>query len=141
MSGFLLDTNVPSELTRPQSEPLVEQWLEEANDEELFMSVVSLGEMLKGITVLPRSKRRNELQRWMDETLRPWFKGRILAVNEAVAERWGVLAGECQTKGRALKVADGLILATALEYDLSVVTRNVRDFSGLGVNVLSPWKD
>jgi predicted nucleic acid-binding protein len=80
VSGFLLDTNVPSGLTRPQSDPHVEDWLDAVDDEQLFLSVVSLGEMLKGLTVLPASKRRRELQQWIDETLRPWFDGRVLPV-------------------------------------------------------------
>lgn len=117
----------------------MENWLDDADDEQLFFSVVSLGEIFKGLTILPESKRRSELQQWLDKTLRPWFDGRILPVSESIAERWGVLAGECQLKGRPLKVADGLIAATALEHDLTVVTRNVRDFSGLGVAVFDPW--
>ncbi len=140
MTGFLLDTNVPSELTRPKPEPEVIQWLDDADDLRLFLSVVSLGEIFKGITVLPEGKRRQELQRWVDETLRPWFDGRILPVSESVAERWGVLAGECQLTGRPLNVADGLIAATALEHGLTVVTRNVKDFSNLGVSVLDLWR-
>ena len=139
MTGFLLDTNIPSELTRPKSDPLVENWLDNANDDQLFLSVVSLGEIFKGITILPESKRRKQLQQWVDETLRVWFKGRILPVSEAIAQRWGILAGESQLKGRPLKVADGLIAATALEHELTVVTRNIRDFSELGVRVLNPW--
>jgi toxin FitB len=139
MTSFLLDTNVPSELTRPKPEPEVVQWLDDANDEHLFLSVVSLGEIFKGITVLPEGKRRQQLQYWVDETLRPWFDGRILPITESVAERWGVLAGECQLRGRPLKVADGLIAATALEHSLTLVTRNVKDFSDLGVEVLNLW--
>jgi predicted nucleic acid-binding protein len=139
VTGFLLDTNVPSELTRPQADPHVEDWLNAVDDEQLFLSVVALGEMLKGLTILPASKRRRELQLWIDETLRPWFDGRILPVTERIAERWGVLAGECQLKGRGLSMADGLIVATALEHDLTVATRNVRDFADLGVSVFDPW--
>ena len=71
--------------------------------------------------------------------LRPWFDGRILPVTERIAEQWGILAGECQMKVRGLAVADGLIAATALEHDLTIVTRNVRDFDGLGVGVFNPW--
>ena len=141
MTGFLLDTNVPSELTRPQSEPNVEKWLEAANDEQLFLSVISLGEIFKGHTLLPASKRRHELQEWVDSTLRPWFDGRILPVTDRVAQRWGVLAGECQLKGRGLTMADGLIAATALEHGLTVVTRNERDFADLGMTVFNPWID
>jgi predicted nucleic acid-binding protein len=99
VAGFLPDTNVPSELTRPQSDANVEKWLNDAVDEELHLSVISLGETFKGLTVLPASKRRQELEKWVDEKLLPWFDGRILPVSERIAERWGVLAGECQLKG------------------------------------------
>ena len=100
-----------------------------------------MGEILKGLTVLPESKRRQQLQQWIDERLRPWFGGRILPITERIAERWGTLAGECQKKGRGLTMADGLIAATALEHDLTVVTRNVRDFADLGAGVFNPWSD
>jgi predicted nucleic acid-binding protein len=113
MTGFLLDTNIPSELTRPRPEPRVSQWLDDADDDQLYFSVISLGEILKGVTVLPDSARRRQLQEWLDGTLRPWFHGRILSVDESVAERWGVLAGQSQLRGRPLKVADGLLAATA----------------------------
>jgi predicted nucleic acid-binding protein len=140
MSGLLLDTNIPSELTRHRSDRQVERWLDEANDEDLYFSVISLGEILKGITLLPASKRREGLQEWLDSTLRPWFDGRILSVTAPIAERWGILAGEQRLKGKQIKVADGLIVATALHHDLTIVTRNVRDFNGLGVTVLNPWE-
>ncbi len=137
--GFLLDTNIPSEMTRPSPQPSVSQWLDDADDDELYFSVVSLGEILKGVTLLTESNRRSQLQQWLDETLRPWFEGRILPVNQPIAERWGVLAGECQLKGRPLSVVDGFIAATALENGLTIVTRNVKDFAGLGVTVFNPW--
>jgi toxin FitB len=139
MSGFLLDTNIPSEMTRPHPNQSVAQWLEDADDDQLYFSVISLGEIMKGIATLPNSKRRTRLKQWLTETLRPWFQGRILPVNEPVAERWGLMAGESKLKGRPLKVEDGLIAATALERGLTVVTRNVKDFEGLGVSILNPW--
>lgn len=139
MRGFLLDTNIPSELTRPSPQRSVADWLDNADDERLFLSVISLGEILKGITILPTSKRRTQLEEWLEGTLRPWFGDRILPVNETVAERWGVLSGQCKVKGRPLKVADGLIAATALTNDLALVTRNVSDFEGLGVTIVNPW--
>lgn len=77
MTGFLLDTNIPSEMTRPQPQASVIQWLDNADDEQLYLSVISLGEILKGIAVLTAGKRRTTLQQWLDETLRPWFHGRI----------------------------------------------------------------
>ena len=140
MSGFLLDTNIPSELTRHKPAPRVERWLDEANDEELHFSVISVGEILKGITVLPLSKRRVSLQEWLDGALRPWFEGRILPVTIPIAERWGVLSGECRLQGKQVRVADGLIVATALHHKLTIVTRNVKDFTGLGAAVLNPWE-
>jgi predicted nucleic acid-binding protein len=136
MKGFPLDTNIPWEMTRPRPQPSVSAWLDDADDDRLYFSVVSLGEILKGVTLLSESRRRGQLQKWLDVTLRPWFAGRILPVDQPIAERWGVLAGQCQMKGRPLKVVDGLIAATALEHDLTVVTRNVKDFSGLGVTAL-----
>jgi predicted nucleic acid-binding protein len=139
MKGFLLDTNIPSEMTRPRPQPSVIGWLDDADDGQLYFSVVSLGEILKGVTLVSESKRRRQLQEWVEETLRPWFEGRILPVNQPIAERWGVLAGQCQMKGRPLKVGDGLIAATALEHDLTVVTRSAKDFADLGVTVLNPW--
>ena len=139
MTGFLLDTNVPSELTRIKSNRGVEEWLNAADDELLFISVVTLGEMLKGVALLPQGKRREVLRQWLDYTLRPWFSGRILPVTEEVVSRWGVLAAECQLKGKGLSMADGLIAATALEHDLTVVTHNVRDFADLGVPLLDPF--
>lgn len=140
MKGFLLDTNVPSELTRPKSNPSVERWLDESDDELLYLSVISLGELIKGLTILSIGKRRNHLQEWLDRTLRPWFEGRVIAVNESISERWGVLAGECQLRGTPLNTTDGLIAATALEHDLILVTRNVKDFVGMGVEVFNPWE-
>lgn len=140
MSGFLLDTNIPSELTRQKSAPQVERWLDNAKDQELYLSVISLGEIVKGITVLPTGKRRDGLQDWLDGTLRPWFDGRILHVTAAIAERWGELTGEHRLHGRQLRVADGLIAATVLHRNLTIVTRNVNDFEGLGIEILNPWK-
>jgi predicted nucleic acid-binding protein len=102
MKGFLLDTNVPSEMTRPRPQSSVSEWLDNADDDRLYFSVVSLGEILKGITILPESKRRSGLQQWLDETLRPWFEGRVLPISESIAEQWGVLAGQCQLRGRPL---------------------------------------
>jgi predicted nucleic acid-binding protein len=89
MTGFLLDTNVPSELTRLR--PAVVQWLDAQNSEQLFLSVVTLGEIRKGVTLLADSKRRSQLEQWFSEELLPWFVGRILPVTQAIADRWGVL--------------------------------------------------
>lgn len=139
MKGFLLDTNIPSELIRIHPEPRVVDWVRTVNDQQLFLSVVTIGEICKGFTIHPDNKRRVQLQHWLDHTLRPWFAGRILTIDEMVAERWGVLDGKCRLRGRSLNTADGFIAATALQHDLTVVTRNAKDFEGLGVGILNPW--
>ena len=139
MNGFLLDTTIPSEMTRPRPQPSASGCRDDADDEQLYFSVVSLGEILKGVSLLSESKRRRQLQEWLDEILRPWFEGRLLPIDQPIAECWGMLAGQCQMQGRPLAVADGFIAATALEHDLTIVTRNVKDFAGLGVAVFNPW--
>jgi predicted nucleic acid-binding protein len=137
--GFLLDTNVPSELTRIKPDLRVARWLEAANDNLLYLSVITIGEFCKGFTVHPEQHRRSSLREWLDNTLRPWFDTRTLPVSEAIAERWGILEGQCQLLGQPISGPEGLIAATALEHDLRVVTRNVKDFAGLGVEILNPW--
>lgn len=138
--GFLLDTNVPSELTRPQPDPRVAQWLEETDDDLMYLSVITIGEVRKGITVHPEPHRRADLQQWLETELRPWFAGRILPVTEAIADRWGMFEGICQVKGIGSNAPDGLIAGTALEHDLTLVTRNVKDFTAFGVQIFNPWE-
>jgi predicted nucleic acid-binding protein len=88
---------------------------------------------------LPEGKRRRDLASWIENTMRSWFEGRVLPIDGAIAERWGILAGECKLRGIALSTADGLIVATALEHGLVIVTRNVKDFVQLKVTVQNPW--
>ncbi len=140
MSGYLLDTNVPSEFSRDRPEPRVAQWLKTQPATTLFLSAVTIGEIRKGLTVLPASRRRSELETWFHTDLLVWFRNRILPVTHAVADRWGVLDGQCQLRGTPLNTADGMIAATAMEHGLTVVTRNVKDFAGLGVDIFNPWE-
>jgi predicted nucleic acid-binding protein len=106
----------------------------------MHISVITIGEVCKGITVHPEAHRRAWLRQWLENDLRPWFVGRILPVTEAISERWGILEGDCQLKGIGFNASDGLIAATALEHDLKLVTRNVKDFVRLGVSVFNPWE-
>jgi predicted nucleic acid-binding protein len=139
MSGFLLDTNVPSELTKPVPDSGVKDWVAAQDNASLYFSVVSVGELRRGFTVLPQSKRRIRLEQWFEQHLLPLFADRILPVTQSIANRWGVLGGECQLRGTPLNTADGLIAATALEHGLRLVTRNAKDFADLGVVLLNPW--
>jgi toxin FitB len=139
VSGFLVDTNVISEIIRPVPDAKVAAWSQQHDKEILFLSVVSMGELRKGITVLPPSARRTRLEKSIEAQVPAWFRGRILPVTQAIAERWGEIDGLRQLAGRPLNMPDGMIAATALVQDLTVVTRNVKDFASLGVAILNPW--
>lgn len=89
---------------------------------------------------MPEGKRRSQLREWFTADLVPLFGARILPVTQAIAERWGTLSGQRQISGHLLGMADGLIAATALEHNLTLVTRNVRDYDGLGITILNPWE-
>jgi len=140
VSLYLVDTNLPSELTKPAPDKNVENFLIRAGRENVYASVITIGEICKGIASLPESKRRKELREWLDRVMRPWFDGRILPVTETIAERWGTLAAQQRLLGRQITMADGLIAATALEHNLALATRNVRDFDGLSLAIVNPWE-
>jgi predicted nucleic acid-binding protein len=128
----------PSELTRPIPDPRVAAFLIDAGKESVYASVITIGEIAKGIAALAEGKRQGELREWLDRVMRPWFAGRILPVTETIAERWGMLTAEQRRQGRQIGMADGLISPTALEHGLSLATRNVKDFDGLGVTIINP---
>ena len=139
MSGFLLDTNCISELVRSQPEPRVLDWMEAADESLLYLSVLTLGEIRKGVAGLAQSKRRTRLETWLELELHARFSGRILPIDTAVADRWGLLAAEAKRKGKSLSAIDGLLAATALHHNLTIVSRNVSDFSTAQAPVLNPW--
>lgn len=139
MNGYLVDTNIPSELTRETPDSRVAAFLENAGRESVFLSVMTVGEICKGIDLLPVSQKRSAPQDGLDRDVRSWFAGRILPVTESVAGRWGHLAAAGGRSGITLAVVDGVLAATALEHGLALVTRNVKDFAGLGLVLLNPW--
>ena len=140
MSGFLLDTNCILELARPKPEPRVVEWTEAADEGLLFLSVLTLGEIRKGVAALAQGKRRTQLETWLEVALQARFAGRILPIDKAIADRWGVLAAETKRRGRAMPVIDGLLAATALHHNLTLVSRNASDFADTQVPVLNPWE-
>ena len=140
MSGFLLDTNCISELVRPKPEPRVVDWMKAADEALLYLSVLTVGEIRKGVAGLPQGKRRTHLETWLALELQTRFAGRIVPIDAAIADRWGVIAAEAQRRGKPLSVIDGLLAATALHRNLTVVSRNARDFTAAQVQVLNPWE-
>jgi predicted nucleic acid-binding protein len=141
MSGFLLDTNVPSEMINSRPDPRVSTWVLAQDETTLYLSSITIGEVRKGLITMPAGKRRTQLEEWMANDMIPLFIDRILPVTQAIADRWGMLSGHRQLAGRRLAMADGLIAATALEHGLTIVTRNVRDFENLGVTIFNPWTE
>lgn len=140
MSGFLLDTNCISEAVRVRPDPNVENWVRAAEQELLYLSVLTLGEIRKGLAGLGQGKRRTRLETWLEVELQFRFAGRILPIDVDVADRWGLLEAEAKRKGKPLSTIDGLLAATAVHHNLTIVTRNAADFNGLSVPVLNPWE-
>jgi len=140
MSGYLLDTNCVSELVRIKPEPRVVSWMQAAEETLLYLSVLTLGEIRKGLAGLPQGKRRTQLETWLEIELGARFAGRILPIDVSVADRWGLLAASAKREGRTLSAIDGLLAATALHHNLTVVSRNASDFAETRVQALNPWK-
>ena len=138
MSGFLLDTNIVSELVRPRPEPKVTQWVATTDETLLYLSVLTFGEIRKGIGLLKDAARRVALETWLDSDVTLRFAGRILPIDGAIADRWGRLTA--QLKPRSLPVIDGLLAATALQHNLTLVTRSTKDVAATGVPLFNPWQ-
>ena len=140
MAGFLLDTNVLSEFARAlPADPRVDGWLKATPEELLFASILTFAEIRRGIELLPAGKRRTQLEEWQAD-IETSFASRLLPVTKTIGDRWAILSAQAQRRGTPLAIMDGFIAATALEHDLTVATRNVKDFAGLGVTVFNPWE-
>ncbi len=134
--SYLLDTNIVSETVRRNPNRAVIAWLDPLPAEALFVSVLTLGEIRKGIEALPDKRRREKLRLWLEHELPAWFEGRVLPVDLAVADRWGRLLAEA---GRPVPSIDSLLAATALHHELRLVTRNAGDFDYPGLQVINPF--
>jgi predicted nucleic acid-binding protein len=139
VSGFLLDTNIISELVKRKPEPKVVIWLDSIDENLLYLSVLTLGEIRKGIASLGDASRRVILEAWLDSDLILRFAERILPIDHAVADRWGRIAAAAVAAKSLLPVIDGLLAATALDQNLTLVTRNTKDIAVTGVPVFNPW--
>ena len=137
--NYLLDTCVLSELRKPAPDKNLVEWTEKVDDSHLFISVIVLGEIQKGIARLSDSKKKQSLQIWLEQDLTDRFYGRILPVDAQVALEWGLLLGDFSRKGKSIPVIDGLLAATAICYHCTLVTRNTQDFAFDAIKVLDPW--
>jgi predicted nucleic acid-binding protein len=138
--SFLLDTCIISEPKQKQPNEKVLQWLDSQDESKLYLSVLTIGEIRKGITRLESSKKKAELEKWL-EKLRTRFSQRILLLSERTFLVWGKWYGEYEKKGVVRPAFDSLLEATALEHDLIFVTRNVKNFQNSQVTILNPWED
>lgn len=137
--SFLLDTNVVSEWVKPHPNPGVVSWLGEVDEEQVFISVVTIGELRHGIEGMQTGARRNRLDHWLTDDLPLRFERRILAVEERIADTWGKIMVKSRKGGRRMAAMDALIAATALVHNLKLVTRNVSDFAMVGTVIVNPW--
>lgn len=134
--SYLIDTNVLSELRRKKPDAQVVNWMQARPRQSLFLSILTFGEIRKGIERVEDAFKKQLLNDWLEVELPNYFVGRLLDINAQVADRWGRLLANA---GRPIPAIDGLLAATALHNDLTLVTRNLKDFDGLGVRLLNPW--
>jgi toxin FitB len=138
--SFLLDTNVLSEVRRPEPDVGVMRWLHEVDEDRTFISVISMAEIRKGIRLMPKGRRREALALWLARDLPERFSGRVLPIEERISLQWGDIVADCQKKGIGLSIMDAFLAATAMVHDLRLVTRNMRDFAAIDLETLNPWE-
>lgn len=138
--NYLLDTCVLSEFTRREPEEKVIRWVDQIAEDQLFISVITIGEIQRGIERLPESRRKTELLVWMNTGLNERFAQRTISIDAATMLLWGSLTARLEKIGKPLPVMDSLIASTALQHNLILATRNLTDFSVSGVQLINPWE-
>jgi predicted nucleic acid-binding protein len=138
--NYLLDTCVVSELISRQPNSQVLDWLRNLPSERIFLSVLTIGEIQRGIKKLPDSNRKQELSEWLKSELLERFQNRILAIDTEIMLGWGELSADLERQGRILPAIDSLLAAQALTFGLQFVTRNEKDFAGTGMQIINPWQ-
>ena len=138
--NYLLDTCVVSELTKQKAERRVLAWIDTVPEDRLHLSVLTLGELHKGIARLDAGDRRRRLERWLSEDVRTRFEGRIVALDEETLALWGRIMGEGERRGRTWPLMDSLMAAAAIAGHMTLVTRNLTDVQDMGVSLLDPWQ-
>ncbi len=136
----LLDTCVLSEIRREQGNAEVRERVKAIRSDDLFLSVLTVGELSRGITLLAAGRYKNVLRQWL-LALEEDYADRILGIDSETARIWGELTASAQARGRTVPASDGMIAATAIRHGLHVMTRNVADFVDTGAMLLNPWLD
>jgi toxin FitB len=137
---YLLDTCVISELVAKQVNPKVVEFVDSLDSDDVYLSVITIGEIAKGIEKLPKSKRKQELHTWLTEDLLVRFDERIVPLDTDVLLEWGSLAARLESQGKILPAMDSLIASTVLTHKFALVTRNVDDFNGADLEIINPWE-
>jgi len=139
--NYLLDTCVISELVKSKPDLRVVQWVRAQDEKNLFLSVITIGEIQKGISKLPDGrKKKQQLQNWLSNELQERFKERILEIEIGTAHVWGQVLGSCEKKGVTLPAIDSLIASQAIFHKMTIVTRNISDMEHSGVPLINPWR-
>jgi len=136
---YLLDTCVISEIIKSKPDEKVVSWLQDQNEDSLYLSVLTFGEIEKGIEKAADLKRKHYLQLWVEEDLKKRFEGRIIAIDLCVATKWGAIQGDTEKSGKPMPAIDGLIAVSGLMNNCIVVTRNTSDMEQSGAELLNPW--
>jgi predicted nucleic acid-binding protein len=136
--SYLLDTNIISELVKKKPNKSVLKWVDTVDNEKLYISVIALGEIRKGVSGIQNTERQEEISHWLEVELPAYFEGRILNIDSKVADMWGRF--QSKKKGHTLPAIDGLIAATAYVHNLTLVTRNTKDFIQTAIEKLNPWE-
>jgi predicted nucleic acid-binding protein len=139
--SFLLDTNIISEGAKPRPDPGVMDWLASIDEEQMFLSVVSLAELRHGIERMDKGGRKTGLDIWLTEQLAPRFEDRLLLVDTGTADQWGRIVARSQAVGRPIGAMDAFLAAHAQQHQLTLVTRNISDFEATGVRLFNPWNE
>ena len=139
--AFLLDTNVVSETVKPRPEKSVLHWIGSQIPSDLFLAAQTIGELVRAARKVPEQARRDRLERWIEQDLARQFEGRILPFDASTAAVWGRLMGDGDRAGRRPSAADAQIAAAAMQHDLTLVTRNVKDFQNFDIRLLDPWRN
>lgn len=138
--SYLLDTCVISELIKSTPEPTVVEWIDSIEEDKLYLSVITIGELEKGIAKLKPSKRKSKIKEWLNDDLLIRFNKHILILDIDIFQQWGTLTASLEKQGIKMPTIDSLIAATALTHNLCLITRNEKDFRNCDITILNPWK-